>query len=114
MQVQVKCTEIQIHPQPESYKCKSNWDKKLQTKEGLETLSFDYKRTHELDIKVARIFNTYGPRMLPNDGRVVSNLIMQVKNENMTLYDGKQTVLFLLDDLVNGLIKLMNSNINGQ
>ena len=110
----------EIHPQPESYRgnvnpigIRSCYD---EGKRIAETLSFDYKRTHNLDIRVARIFNTYGPRMLPNDGRVVSNLIMQgLKNKNMTLYgDGKQTRSFCyVDDLINGLIKLMNSNING-
>ncbi len=110
----------EIHPQPESYRgnvnpigIRSCYD---EGKRIAETLSFDYKRSHNLDIRVARIFNTYGPRMLPNDGRVVSNLIMQgLRNENMTLYgDGKQTRSFCyVDDLINGLIKLMNSNING-
>ena len=110
----------EVHPQPESYRgnvnpigIRSCYD---EGKRIAETLSFDYKRSHDLDIKVARIFNTYGPRMLPNDGRVVSNLIMQgLKNESMTLYgDGKQTRSFCyVDDLINGLIKLMNSNING-
>ena len=81
-----------------------------------ETLSFDYKRAHNLDIRVARIFNTYGPRMLPDDGRVVSNLIMQgLKNEGMTLYgNGMQTRSFCyVDDLINGLIQLMNSKTSG-
>ena len=110
----------EIHPQPESYRgnvnpigLRSCYD---EGKRIAETLSFDYKRTHNIDISVARIFNTYGPRMLPNDGRVVSNLIMQgLNNENMTLYgDGKQTRSFCyVDDLINGLIKLMNSKING-
>ena len=110
----------EIHPQPESYRgnvnpigIRSCYD---EGKRIAETLSFDYKRSHNLDIRVARIFNTYGPRMLPNDGRVVSNLIMQgLRNENMTLYgDGKQTRSFCyVDDLINGLIKLMNANING-
>ena len=98
--------------------CKPNRNKKLlrRGKRIAETLSFDYKRAHNLDIRVARIFNTYGPRMLPNDGRVVSNLIMQgLKNESMTLYgDGLQTRSFCyVDDLINGLIKLMNANTNG-
>ncbi len=110
----------EIHPQPESYRgnvnpigIRSCYD---EGKRIAETLSFDYNRTHNIDIRVARIFNTYGPRMLPNDGRVVSNLIMQgLKNENMTLYgDGKQTRSFCyVDDLIKGLIKLMDSNING-
>ena len=110
----------EVHPQPESYRgnvnpigIRSCYD---EGKRIAETLSFDYKRAHNLDIRVARIFNTYGPRMLPNDGRVVSNLIMQgLKNESMTLYgDGLQTRSFCyVDDLINGLIKLMNANTNG-
>jgi len=110
----------EIHPQVESYKglvnpigVRSCYD---EGKRIAETLSFDYKRSHNLDIKVARIFNTYGPRMLPSDGRVVSNLIMQgLKNESMTLYgNGNQTRSFCyVDDLINGLIKLMNANTNG-
>ena len=110
----------EIHPQPESYRgnvnpigIRSCYD---EGKRIAETLSFDYKRTHDLDIRVARIFNTYGPRMLPNDGRVVSNLIMQgLKNESMTLYgNGKQTRSFCyVDDLIDGFIKLMESNVNG-
>ena len=110
----------EIHPQPESYRgnvnpigIRSCYD---EGKRIAETLSFDYKRTHKLDIRVARIFNTYGPRMLPNDGRVVSNLIMQgLKNERMTLYgDGLQTRSFcFVEDLINGLIKLMNAKTTG-
>ena len=110
----------EVHPQPESYRgnvnpigIRSCYD---EGKRIAETLSFDYKRSHNLDIKVARIFNTYGPRMLPNDGRVVSNLIVQgLKNESMTLYgNGNQTRSFCyVDDLINGLIKLMNANTNG-
>ena len=100
----------EVHPQPESYRgnvnpigIRSCYD---EGKRIAETLSFDYKRVHNLDIRVARIFNTYGPRMLPNDGRVVSNLIMQgLKNESMTLYgNGNQTRSFCyVDDLINGL-----------
>jgi len=77
-----------------------------------ETLFFDYHRQHRLRIKVARIFNTYGPRMHPNDGRVVSNFIVQaLKGEDITLYgDGLQTRSFCyVDDLVRGLIGLMNT-----
>jgi len=77
-----------------------------------ETLFFDYRRQHNLPIKVARIFNTYGPKMLPNDGRVVSNFIVQaLKGSNITIYgDGNQSRSFCyVDDLVDGLIKLMNS-----
>ena len=110
----------EIHPQPETYRgnvnpigIRSCYD---EGKRIAETLSFDYKRSHNLEIRVARIFNTYGPRMLPNDGRVVSNLIMQgLNNESMTLYgNGRQTRSFCyVDDLINGLIKLMNSEITG-
>ncbi|MDP9141742.1 MAG: NAD-dependent epimerase/dehydratase family protein, partial [Pseudomonadota bacterium] len=77
-----------------------------------ETLFFDYHRQHRLQIKVARIFNTYGPNMHPNDGRVVSNFIMQaLQNQPITLYgDGSQTRSFCyVDDLVDGLFRLMNS-----
>jgi UDP-glucuronate decarboxylase len=77
-----------------------------------ETLFFDYRRQHNLKIKVARIFNTYGPRMLPNDGRVVSNFIVQaLSGKDITIYgDGKQTRSFCyVNDLIEGLISLMNS-----
>ena len=77
-----------------------------------ETLCFDYKRIHNVDIKIVRIFNTYGPRMLPDDGRVISNFIVQaIKNEPITIYgEGNQTRSFCyVDDLINGIIKLMNS-----
>ena len=77
-----------------------------------ETLFFDYHRQHGLEIKVARIFNTYGPRMHPSDGRVVSNFIVQaLRNEPITLYgDGEQTRSFCyVDDLVDGLIRLMDT-----
>jgi UDP-glucuronate decarboxylase len=77
-----------------------------------ETLFFDYRRQHNLRIKVARIFNTYGPRMHPNDGRVVSNFIMQaLKGEPITIYgEGKQTRSFCyVDDLVSGFLKLMGT-----
>jgi len=78
-----------------------------------ETLCFDYRRMHGTEIRVARIFNTYGPRMLPDDGRVVSNFIVQaLRGEPLTLYgDGSQTRSFCyVDDLVEGLIRLMNGN----
>ena len=77
-----------------------------------ETLFFDYYRQHRLQIKVARIFNTYGPRMHPNDGRVVSNFIMQaLNNEPLTIYgEGSQTRSFCyVDDLIEGLVRLMES-----
>lgn len=106
-----------IHPQVESYwgnvnpiGVRSCYD---EGKRCAETLFFDYWRQHRLRIKVARIFNTYGPRMHPNDGRVVSNFIVQaLKGEDITLYgDGNQTRSFCyVDDLVDGLIRLMNSS----
>ncbi len=105
-----------VHPQEESYWGNVNpigprscYD---EGKRCAETLFFDYYRQHKLDIKVARIFNTYGPRMHPNDGRVVSNFIVQaLKGEDITLYgDGQQTRSFCyVDDLVDGLIRLMES-----
>ena len=105
-----------IHPQVESYwgnvnpiGLRSCYD---EGKRCAETLFFDYWRQHKLRIKVARIFNTYGPRMHPNDGRVVSNFIVQaLKGEDITLYgDGNQTRSFCyVDDLVDGLIRLMNT-----
>jgi UDP-glucuronate decarboxylase len=104
------------HPQEESYWGNVNpigprscYD---EGKRCAETLFFDYHRQHALDIKVARIFNTYGPRMHPNDGRVVSNFIVQaLKGDDITLYgDGQQTRSFcFVDDLVDGLIQLMES-----
>ena len=106
-----------IHPQVESYwgnvnpiGIRSCYD---EGKRCAETLFFDYWRQHRLRIKVARIFNTYGPRMHPNDGRVVSNFIVQaLKGEDITLYgDGAQTRSFCyVDDLVDGLIRLMNTS----
>jgi UDP-glucuronate decarboxylase len=106
----------QMHPQDETYwgnvnpiGLRSCYD---EGKRCAETLFFDYYRQHKLKIKVARIFNTYGPRMHPNDGRVVSNFIVQaLKGEDITVYgDGKQTRSFCyVDDLIDGLVKLMNS-----
>jgi UDP-glucuronate decarboxylase len=105
-----------VHPQEESYWGNVNpigprscYD---EGKRCAETLFFDYHRQHNLDIKVARIFNTYGPRMHPNDGRVVSNFIVQaLKGEDITLYgDGQQTRSFCyVDDLVDGLVRMMES-----
>jgi UDP-glucuronate decarboxylase len=105
-----------VHPQREDYwgnvnpiGTRSCYD---EGKRCAETLFFDYWRQHKLGIKVARIFNTYGPRMHPNDGRVVSNFIVQaLKGESITLYgDGLQTRSFCyVDDLVDGLIQLMDS-----
>jgi len=105
-----------VHPQKEDYWGNVNpigpracYD---EGKRCAETLFFDYHRQHNLDIKVVRIFNTYGPRMLPNDGRVVSNFIVQaLKGEDITVYgDGSQTRSFCyIDDMVDGIIKMMNS-----
>jgi UDP-glucuronate decarboxylase len=104
------------HPQTESYWGNVNpigprscYD---EGKRCAETLFFDYHRQHKLEIKVARIFNTYGPRMHPNDGRVVSNFIVQaLKGEPITIYgDGQQTRSFCyVDDLIEGFIRLMES-----
>ena len=106
----------EVHPQREDYLGHVNpigprscYD---EGKRCAETLFFDYHRQHQLEIKVARIFNTYGPRMHPNDGRVVSNFIVQaLKNEDITIYgDGVQTRSFCyVDDLVDALIRLMES-----
>lgn len=106
----------EVHPQPESYWGKVNpigirscYD---EGKRCAETLFFDYHRQHALDIKVVRIFNTYGPRMHPADGRVVSNFIVQaLKGEDITIYgDGSQTRSFCyVDDLVDAFLKMMES-----
>ena len=104
----------QVHPQPESYNGNvSTIGPRACYDEGkrcAETLFFDYWRQYRIPIKVARIFNTYGPRMLPDDGRVVSNFIVQaLKGESLTVYGhGAQTRSFCyVDDLVDGLVKLM-------
>jgi len=106
----------EVHPQPESYRGNVNtlgpracYD---EGKRCAETLFFDYHRQHGVDIKVMRIFNTYGPRMHPNDGRVVSNFIVQaLKGQDITIYgDGKQTRSFCyVDDNIEGMYRLMNS-----
>lgn len=106
----------EVHPQPERYwghvnpiGIRSCYD---EGKRCAETLFFDYHRQHNLDIKVARIFNTYGPRMHPNDGRVVSNFIVQaLKGQDITIFgDGSQTRSFCyVDDLIEGFIRLMNT-----
>jgi len=103
-----------VHPQPETYwgnvnpiGIRSCYD---EGKRCAETLFFDYQRQHGLDIKVARIFNTYGPRMHPNDGRVVSNFIVQaLRGEPITIYgEGQQTRSFcFVDDLIEGFVRLM-------
>ena len=106
----------QVHPQTEDYwghvnpiGFRSCYD---EGKRCAETLFFDYWRQHKLRIKIARIFNTYGPRMHPNDGRVVSNFIMQaLKGTDITIYgDGSQTRSFCyVDELIDGFVRLMNS-----
>lgn len=109
----------QVHPQPESYRgsvnpigIRSCYD---EGKRCAEALCFDYNREFGTQIKVIRIFNTYGPNMDPGDGRVVSNLIIQaLKNEDITIYgDGTQTRSFCyVDDLVEGIVRMMNSRDN--
>jgi len=110
----------EIHPQKEDYNGNVNtlgyrscYD---EGKRCAETLFMDYKREHNLNIKIVRIFNTYGPNMTKNDGRVVSNFILQaLKSEDITIYgDGSQTRSFqFIDDLVEGLLKMMNSDSVG-
>ena len=105
-----------VHPQPESYWGHVNpigiracYD---EGKRAAETLFFDYHRQHKVRIKVARIFNTYGPRMHPSDGRVVSNFIVQaLQNQDITIYgDGSQTRSFCyVNDLIDGIRRLMNT-----
>jgi UDP-glucuronate decarboxylase len=106
----------EVHPQPESYWGRVNpvgvrscYD---EGKRCAETLFFDYHRQYQTDIKVVRIFNTYGPRMHPNDGRVVSNFIVQaIRGQDLTIYgDGRQTRSFCyVDDLVEGLLRMMKT-----
>src|ERR1019366_5394096 len=106
----------EVHPQPEGYwgrvNCigpRSCYD---EGKRCAETLFFDYQRQHNLDIKVIRIFNTYGPRMHPNDGRVVSNFIVQaLRGEDVTVFgDGQQSRSFCyVDDLVRAMLLLMDT-----
>ena len=106
----------EVHPQTEEYWGRVNpvgprscYD---EGKRCAETLFFDYRRQHQLRIKVVRIFNTYGPRMHPNDGRVVSNFIVQaLQNEDITIYgDGSQTRSFCyVDDLIDGMVRLMET-----
>jgi UDP-glucuronate decarboxylase len=104
-----------VHPQPESYWGNVNPIGKRscydEGKRVAETLFFDYHRENKVDIRIVRIFNTYGPRMHPNDGRVVSNFIVQaLKGEDITIYgDGLQTRSFCyVDDLIEGFVRLMN------
>ena len=106
----------EVHPQPETYWGRVNpigirscYD---EGKRCAETLFFDYHRQNRVDIRVVRIFNTYGPNMHPNDGRVVSNFIVQaLRNEDLTIYgDGSQTRSFqYIDDLVEGMVRMMNN-----
>ncbi|MCX6936855.1 MAG: SDR family oxidoreductase [Verrucomicrobia bacterium] len=106
-----------LHPQPESYwgnvnpiGIRSCYD---EGKRVAETLFMDYHRQNQVDIRIVRIFNTYGPRMHPNDGRVVSNFIVQaLRGEDITIYgDGLQTRSFCyVDDLIEGFVRLMNQN----
>ena len=110
----------EVHPQPESYwgsvnpiGVRSCYD---EGKRIAETLCFDYRRMNDVEVRVARIFNTYGPRMLPDDGRVVSNFIVQaLRGDPLTLYgDGSQTRSFCyVSDLIEGLIRLMNGDHTG-
>ena len=110
----------EVHPQPEHYwgsvnpiGVRSCYD---EGKRISETLCFDYQRMNDVEVRVARIFNTYGPRMLPDDGRVVSNFIVQaLRGEPLTLYgDGSQTRSFCyVSDLIDGLIRLMNGDHTG-
>jgi UDP-glucuronate decarboxylase len=103
-----------VHPQPEDYRGSVNiigpracYD---EGKRCAETLFFDYRRQHKLGIKVVRIFNTYGPRMHPNDGRVVSNFIVQaLQGQDLTIFgDGMQTRAFCyVDDMIDGFIRMM-------
>lgn len=107
-----------INPQPESYYgnvnpvgIRSCYD---EGKRISETLCSDYRRMHDLDVRIIRIFNTYGPRMQPNDGRVISNFICQaLRGNSLTIYGkGSQTRSFcFVDDLIDGMIKLMQSNV---
>ena len=110
----------EVHPQPENYKGSVNtlgprscYD---EGKRIAETLCFDYNRMHGTEIRIIRIFNTYGPRMMPDDGRVISNFIVQaLRGENLTLYgNGSQTRSFCyVDDLIEGMILHMNSKEMG-
>ena len=110
----------EVHPQKEDYSgnvnvlgSRSCYD---EGKRCAETLFMDYNREHNLNIKIVRIFNTYGPNMTKNDGRVVSNFILQaLNNENITIYgDGSQTRSFqFIDDLIEGLLKMMDSDFLG-
>ena len=108
----------EVHPQPESYRgwvsCTGPRACYDEGKRAAETLAFDYQRMNRADVRVARLFNTYGPRMRPDDGRVVSNVICQaLSGQDITLYgDGSQTRSFCyVSDLVDGLMRLMDSDV---
>ena len=110
----------EIHPQPEEYRgCVNTVGIRSCYDEGkriAETLCFDYKRMHDVDIRIIRIFNTYGPRMLPDDGRVVSNFIVQaLRNKPLTIFgDGSQTRSFcFVNDLISGMVLAMNGTHSG-
>jgi len=110
----------EVHPQPESYRgCVNTIGIRSCYDEGkriAETLCFDYQRMHGTEIRIMRIFNTYGPRMLTDDGRVISNFIIQaLQGKPLTLYgEGKQTRSFCyVDDLIEGMIRLMNGDKTG-
>ena len=110
----------EVHPQPETYTGRVNpigiracYD---EGKRCAETMFFDYNRQHDVDIRVARIFNTYGPRMSPNDGRVISNFIVQaLQGNDITIYgDGAQTRSFcFVEDLIEGIVTFMDSDKTG-
>ncbi|PSJ36675.1 UDP-glucuronic acid decarboxylase family protein [Allosphingosinicella deserti] len=111
----------EVHPQPEGYRgwvsCTGPRACYDEGKRAAETLTFDYQRLGRADVRVARIFNTYGPRMRPDDGRVVSNVICQaLSGENITIYgDGTQTRSFCyVSDLVDGLMRLMDSDVTDE
>ncbi len=119
--IQASTSEIygdpEIHPQPEDYRGAVRIDGPRacydEGKRCAETIFWDYQRQHKIDVKVIRIFNTYGPRMQPNDGRVVSNFIIQaLTNKDITVYgDGSQTRSFCyVDDLVKGIFLMMNKD----
>ena len=110
----------EVHPQPEDYRgCVNTIGVRSCYDEGkriAETLCFDYKRMHGTEVRIARIFNTYGPRMLENDGRVISNFIVQaLSGKSLTLYgDGQQTRSFCyIDDMTEGLMRLMEHDQTG-
>ena len=107
-----------LHPQPETYRGRVNqiiFELVMTRANALPFLCFDYQRMHGSEIRIARIFNTYGPRMLADDGRVVSTIVQALRGEPITLYgDGSQSRSFCyVDDLIDGLIRLMNGDGTG-